>query len=342
MVKRFTLTAAAVLFGLAAGSATAQDFTMKWSTPSIKDDEISIHWLPKTVLESEIETRSGGRIDVQLFAKGQLGKMEDMPGQVRAGIIQGADMADGPVAALFPDIQLLSIPYLFVNREVAWAVLDGPFGEAISEKMAETVGLRPLAFGEIGYRHFSTASTPVTKLEDLQGLKIRTMTNPVHIAMVNGLGASATPIAWSELYSALQTNVVDGQENPISNFIQVKLYEVQEHLVLDGHVYGAYLFLVSEKWFETLPDDMKAAVRQGAVVAAKTMRGLAVATEQRDTQTLREAGMEIHGLTAAEKRRFQEAAQAATMPMIEKDADPALLALLKDEVAKAEAKFGYR
>ena len=168
------------------------------------------------------------------------------------------------------------------------------------------------------------------------------MTNPVHIAMVNGLGASATPIAWSELYSALQTNVVDGQENPISNFIQVKLYEVQEHLVLDGHVYGAYIFLVSEKWFETLPDDMKAAVRQGAVVAAKTMRGLAVATEQRDTQTLREAGMEIHGLTADEKRRFQEAAQAATMPMIEKDADPALLALLKDEVAKAEAKFGYR
>jgi tripartite ATP-independent transporter DctP family solute receptor len=328
--------------GLAVGGANAAEIMMKFATPSIYNpDEISVHWLPKAQLKNEIEARSNGRIKVQLFSKGKLGKTEDLPNQLRAGVIQGFDCADGPLAPMFADIQALSIPYLFRNLEIDWEVMDGPFGDALADKMAKQIGIRPLAYSELGYRHFSTKDTPITKVEDMKGLKIRTMTNPIHMEMVKALGAHPTPIAWDELYTALQTGLVEGQENPVSNFIQPKLYEVQHHLSLDGHVLLVYYFLVNEKWYQGLSDQDKGIIRQAYKIAAVTMRGVSIATAQRDTQTLIDKGMKIHPITAAEKAKFQKLSQDAVLPIIKKKVDAKLLDLLYTEIAKAEKKYGY-
>lgn len=332
----------ALLTGLSVGIANAAEFTMKFATPSIKNpEEISIHWLPKQQLANEIEERSNGRIKVQLFAKGQLGKTEDLPNQLRAGVIQGFDCSDGPIVPLFPDVQALSIPYLFLGREIAWDVMDGAFGDALADKMAKQTGFRPLAYSDLGYRHFSTKDTPITKVEDLKGLKIRTMTNPMHMEMVKALGANPTPIAWDELYTALQTGLAEGQENPVGNFIQPKLFEVQHHLTLDGHVFAVYYYLVNEKWYQSLPSDLQGVVKQAYKIAAVTMSGVGVATEQRDTATLVEKGMTIHPVPAAEKARFQKLTQAAVKPMVEKVVDPDLLKLLYAEIARVEKKYAY-
>ena len=334
--------ALALMIGVSAGVASAAEINMKFATPSIYNPkEISVHWLPKAQLKAEIEGRSGGRIEVQLFAKGQLGKTEDLPNQLRVGVIQGFDCSDGPLAPLVADIQMLGIPYLFKNREIAWEVMDGPFGEAFADKMAKQTGIRPLAYSELGYRHFSTKDTPITKVEDLKGLKIRTMTNPIHMEMVKALGANPTPVAWDELYTALQTGVVQGQENPISNFIQPKLYEVQHHLSLDGHVLLVYYYLVNEKWYQGLSEQDRGIVRQAYKIAAVTMRGVSVATEQRDAEVLVEKGMTIHPVTAKEKARFQKLSQDAVLPIIKKTVDADLLKLLYTEIDKAEKKFGY-
>ena len=344
-MNRLTLTSGifAMAFGLAVGTATAAEITMKFATPSIYNpEEISVHWLPKAQLKNEVEARSNGRIEVQLFSKGQLGKTEDLPNQLRAGVIQGFDCSDGPLAPMFADIQMLGIPYLFRNTEIAWEVMDGPFGQALADKMAKQTGIRPLAYSELGYRHFSTKDTPVTKVEDMQGLKIRTMTNPIHMEMVKALGAHPTPIAWDELYTALQTGLAEGQENPVANFIQPKLYEVQHHLTLDGHVLLVYFYLVNDKWYQALSDEDKGIVRQAYRIAAVTMRGVAIATEQRDTQTLIEKGMKVHPISAAEKAKFQKLSQAAVLPMIKKTVDADLLDLLYAEIEKAEKKFGYQ
>ena len=335
--------ALALTIGVTANLAYAADYTMKFATPSIKNaDEISVHWLPKQELADQIEQLSNGRIEVQLFAKGQLGKSEDLPNQLRANVIQGFDCADGPIAPLFTDIEMLSIPYLFLNREIAWEVMDGPFGDALADKMAKVTGFRPLAYSELGYRHFSTTDTPITTLEDFQGLKIRTMTNQTHMEMVKGLGANPTPVAWDELYTALQTGLVEGQENPIANFIQPKLYEVQHTLTLDGHVLAVYYYLVNEQWYQSLPDDLKGVVRQAYKIAAVTMRGVGVATEQRDLALLKDEGMTVYTLSAAEKERFRQASQEAVLPIIEKKVDPDLLELLYAEVDKVEKKYGYK
>ena len=329
-------------FCLTGTISNAAEIKMKFATPSIYNpDEISVHWLPKAQLKNEIEARSNGRIKVQLFSKGQLGKTEDLPNQLRRGVIQGFDCSDGPLAPMFADIQSLAIPYLFRNLEIAWEVMDGPFGDALADKMAKQTGIRPLAYSELGYRHFSTKDTPITKVEDMKGLKIRTMTNPIHMEMVKALGAYPTPIAWDEVYTALQTGVAEGQENPVGNFIQPKLFEVQHHLTLDGHVLLVYFYLVNEKWYQSLSDEDKGIIRQSYKVAAETMRGVSVATTQRDTQTLIDKGMTVHPIPAAEKAKFQKLTQEAVLPIIKKTVDPELLDLLYAEVAKAEKKYGY-
>nr|WP_321443383.1 TRAP transporter substrate-binding protein [uncultured Cohaesibacter sp.] len=336
-------SALAFMVGLSVCTAYSAEINMKFATPSIYNPkEISIHWLPKAQLKNEIEARSGGRISVKLFAKGQLGKTEDLPNQLRANVIQGFDCSDGPLAPLFSDIQILSIPYLFKNREIAWEVMDGPFGDELADRMAAQTGLRPLAYSDLGYRHFSTKDKPIIKVEDMKGMKIRTMTNPVHMAMVEALGAHPTPVAWDELYTALQTGVVNGQENPIGNFIQPKLFEVQHHLTLDGHILLVYFYLVNDAWYQSLSPEDQGIIKQSYRVAAETMRGVSIATEQRDTETLVEEGMTIHPVPAAEKAKFQKLSQAAVLPMIKEQVDAELVDLLYAEIAKAEQKFGYQ
>ena len=301
------LFAMAALAGLFAGSAIAQEFTMKVGYVN-RADELHPAWAGLLKMEEHIETASNGRIDVRMFPDGQLGKGQAMLEQTRAGAIQMSYANDGNINQVFPSLQVMSIPYLFVSRQVAHELLDGPIGRQLMDQMAEETGLRVLAWSENGgFRHFTNNVRPIRTPKDMEGLKIRVQNIPLHVAMVESLGASPTPIAWKELYTSLQTGVVDGQENPINTFRIPRLEEVQDYMILDGHVYAISAGVFNEDWLNELPPELRKVVTDGVMLAQKTTRDLILEYEDESLQYLKDYGLEIHDPTPQEKAMFREA-----------------------------------
>ncbi|MCP5266906.1 MAG: TRAP transporter substrate-binding protein [Burkholderiaceae bacterium] len=287
----------------------------------------------------EIEEKSGGRIKAKIYWNFALGKNEAVLNRLRTGQVECIITSEGHVAPYYPDVQVLGIPYLFANRKVAYEVLDGPVGDKIAEGMAKKAGIRVLRWWENGgYRHYSS-NKPLKSVDDLKGLKIRTMTNPVHMQIVRSLGASPTPIAWADLYSSLQTGVVDGQENALATFRIPKLEEVQKHIILDGHVYSVLGFYMSEKFWQSLPADLKKIVSDAVDRATKRNREISFANFESDRKYLESKGVSVVDVSAAEKRRFQEMTQKPALEALKKEVDPKLLAELLEAVKAAEKKY---
>jgi tripartite ATP-independent transporter DctP family solute receptor len=342
MLKRLTTTTmtAALVLG-AMTSAMAADYTMRVATSSPKAEQ-NFAYTHFEVFEREVEARSGGRIEVELFPGGQLGGIESVVNQIRDGIIQGGDPSDGHIAPTFPDIQVFGIPYLFTSRDVAWAVLDGPFGKKMADAMAEKTGMRPLFWAENGgFRHYTSANKEIKTADDLAGLKMRTMNHPLHMQIASSLGMSPTPVAWDEVYTSLQTGVVDGQENSIPTFMVPKLYEVQKFMTLDGHVYGLTTFTVNDAWYKELPAELKAAVDQAAIIALATNRGLSVSNETTGRNLLEAEGVTIYDPTPEEKADFRAKAQPKALEWLKGQVDPALVDEAIAAVAEAEKQLGY-
>jgi C4-dicarboxylate-binding protein DctP len=334
--------AAAVAIGFATTPLAAQDVKMTFGTTApVIDNNFS--YTPFEVLAREVKGRSGGRISVDFFPGSQLGNVESIVNQARDGVIQAAICADGVIATLFPEIQVLSIPYVFASREIAWHVLDGPFGQKLSDMMAKKTGLRPLGWYENGgYRHYSNANRELKTVDDLAGLKMRTMAHPMHMQIAASLGMSPTPVPWGELYTSLQTGVVDGQENAIPVFIVPKLQEVQKHIILDGHVYAIISVAANEEWYQGLPEDLRAVLKQATEVAVWTNRGLSVSNELAGRTFLEKEGVTINDISAKEKKRFRDKAQGPAIEWLRGKIDGAIIDELMVAVAEAEAAFGYR
>ncbi len=326
---------------LTAHSAAAADYTMKISIGDAPLPEDVEHYNQTGLrnFETDLEKLSGGRIDVQIFWNGQLGKVENVLNLVRNGQVEGVIASDGHVAPYYPDIQVLGLPYLFIDRKVAYEVFDGEFGAHLAEKMADTSGLRPMPWLENGgYRHYSSNS-PMATVEDMAGLKIRTMNNPLHMQIVESLGASPTPIPWADLYTSLQTGVVDGQENSLSTFRVPRLEEVQQHIILDGHVYSIISLFISEKWLDSLPQDLRDAVAQAANNYKTTNRRISLANETSDREYLESQGVSIVDPTVEVKAEFQSRTQGPALGSLQKNVDADLLERLLSAVKAAEAKL---
>lgn len=298
-------------------------------------------YTPVEIFQQEVVSRSGGDIALSMFWDGQLGNLSSTVDQTRGGIIDLILAPTGAVTRFYADIQVLDIPYLFEDRLVAWKVLDGPFGQALADRIAEGTGLRPLTFLENGgFRHFSTTNRRVAGVEDMKGLKIRTMNSPAQMEMVRALGASPTPIGWSELYTSLQTGVVDGQENSLSTFRIPKLEEVQKFIVTDGHQYGVTAIWVNERKFQSLTEAQRQVLIDAARVAQVTNRGLSVASEVSNRQELTELGVEIVDLSPEAHAAFREATRAPVMAKIAEAVDAKLIADVEAAVAQARAELG--
>jgi C4-dicarboxylate-binding protein DctP len=289
--------------------------------------------------EPDLEELSGGRIDVQIFWNGQLGKVENVINLVRNGQVEGVIASDGHVAPYYPDIQVLGLPYLFLEREVAYEVFDGEFGSYLADKMADESGLRPMPWLENGgYRHYSS-NTPIESVEDMAGMKIRTMNNPLHMQIVELLGASPTPIPWADLYTSLQTGVVEGQENSLSTFRVPKLEEVQKHIILDGHVYSILTLLISEQWLDSLPEDLQDAVAQAAENYKASNRAISQKGEMADRAYLESVGVTIFDPSTEAKAEFQDRTQGPALESIRGNVDADLLDRLLTAVEAAEANL---
>ena len=240
-----------------------------------------------------VKEATGGEITVKVFAGGQLGKGErELLEGLQVGTIDMAVTATGPVSNFSQDMGVVDLPFLFMGYEHADKILDGPIGRQLLDGL-ETANIKGLAFFENGFRNFTNSKRPLQNPGDFKGLKFRTMENPVHLASVRQLGAQAVPMSWGEVYTSLQTGVIDGQENPVAIISSFKINEVQKYLSLTGHFYSPAPLTMSLKKFKTLKPEHQKALLTAALQAAAYERKLIRDNEAKQLADLQAAGMQV-------------------------------------------------
>jgi TRAP-type transport system periplasmic protein len=280
-------TAATLAFGLVAGAAAQT--TMK---SSISIAQNSHQGIGIDVFAKEVEKRTQGRIKIQNFYSGSLGGERESIEAVQLGTQELTFTSTGPVPNFVPEARIFDIPFLFRDKAHARAVLDGAIGQAMLAKF-EAKGFKALAWGENGVRHMTNSKRAVNSPDDLKGLKMRTMENPVHIAAYKGFGIVPTPMAFPEVFTALQQGTVDGQENPLSVIMAAKFDQVQKHLSLTGHVYSPCVMLMSKAAFDKLSAADKTAFMEAAKEAVKANRARVDEDDAKGAAELKSKGMSV-------------------------------------------------
>jgi tripartite ATP-independent transporter DctP family solute receptor len=240
----------------------------------------------------EVEKRTSGRFKVQPFYSGALGGERESIEAVQLGTQELTFTSTGPVPNFVPEARILDIPFLFRDKAHARAVLDGPIGQEMLGKF-EPRGFKALAWGENGVRHMTNSRRAVNSPDDLKGLKMRTMENPVHVTAYKALGIVTTPMAFPEVFTALQQGTVDGQENPLSVIMAAKFDQVQKHLSLTGHVYSPAIFLMNKAAFDKLGAADRQAFLDAAKEAVKANRARVDDDDAKGVAELRSRGMQV-------------------------------------------------
>jgi tripartite ATP-independent transporter DctP family solute receptor len=258
----------------------------------------------------ELSKRSGGKFKMKGFGDASLGS--DI--QMQNALIGGAqEMMVGSTATLVgivKDFGVYDLPFLFNNEKEADAVLDGPFGEKLLKSLNDK-GLVGLVYWENGFRNLTNSKRPITKVEDMGGIKLRVMQNPVYIDMFNRFGANAVPLAFSELFTAMETGTVDGQENPVTTIQSSKFYEVQKYLTISRHVYSPWIVLASKRWYDGLSADEKKILSEAAVASREFERKDSREASAQSIAYLKEKGMQINELSPTELDRMREMVKPA-------------------------------
>ncbi|GAB3501028.1 TRAP transporter substrate-binding protein [Curvibacter fontanus] len=302
-MKRLVLkTLVAALAVAAFGLAQAQTKTIKFVNQNAKGHPIV---LGMDRFAEIVEARSGGKLKVTVYPGGALGSDQANVSALQGGTLEMASMNSGIFASLVKDFAIYDFPFLFANPAEADAVVDGPFGKSLHAKLEEK-GLVGLGYYELGFRHITNSKRPITKVEDIAGLKLRVIPNPINIDWVSALGANPTPLPFPELYAALEQKAVDGQENPVATINGAKLYEVQKHLALTSHQYNPQSIVVSKKFWDGLPADEKKIVQDAVNESIKYQREQSRALASSLLETLKKNGMQVTELPAAEVAKLRE------------------------------------
>jgi len=253
-----------------------------------------------------VRERTQGRVAIQIHHSRELGDERQVVEGLQLGTIHLTVTSTGPLGGFVPEMNVVDLPFLFRNPEHAYKVLDGEIGRNLLGRF-DAVGIKGLAFWENGFRHITTAKSPVRVPSDLKGLKIRVMENKVHQAAFRQLGTDATPMAWGEVFTSLQQGLLDGQENPIPIIYTFKLDEVQKYVSLTAHVYSPAPVLISKKAWDRMPPDVQKIMLEAAVEVAKYQRGLIHDQERKQLGELKAKGMTI--IENPDQAAFREAMQ---------------------------------
>ena len=252
----------------------------------------------------EVEARTNGRYKIQTFYAGALGAERESVEGVQLGTLDLTLTSTGPLPNFVPEVAILDIPFLFRDYAHARAVLDGPIGQELLQKFPPK-GMVGLAWAENGFRHMTNSKRPVNAPDDLRGLKMRTMENPIHIEAYKQFGILPTPMAFTEVFTALQQGTVDGQENPLSVITAAKLDQVQKNLTLTGHVYSPAIILMNKAQWDKLSAADKQAFLDAAKEAVKANRARIDEDERKAVADLRAKGMAV--VEKVDKAKFQAA-----------------------------------
>lgn len=295
--KRTTLKTLglAALLALAVGAvpAVAQDkITMKlgWVSP---DNPLDPYAIGARAFKDEVEKNSKGRITIQLYPNRQLGDEKQMAEGLQFGTVDAGVITNGALAQIEPTLQILDLPFLYPDAEKVDRVVDGKIGEQIAKKV-EGKGILVLGFMGGGFRHMINNVRPVNKPEDVKNVKYRVMQNPIYIDMFSSLGGNAVPMAWAEVYTAVQQGTLDGLELPISVIESLKVNEITKYLSLTHHTYSVIELLVSKRWFDKLPADLKKVVRDAGKVATLAQRKAFRENEAKQLASLKAKGWGVN------------------------------------------------
>ncbi len=239
-----------------------------------------------------VEAGSNGALTVEIYGQNQLGGQKEIVQGLRTGSLELGIASAGFLASNFPRTQLLDLPFLFSNPDVAAKLLDGEIGAALNADL-EAAGIKGLGWGWGGYRNLETVSTPVRTPADLAGLRIRIQDSPLFASMFKAADAIPVPVAWAETYTALQQGLIDGLEVPLVSIHANKMYEVTKYVSLTQHSYNSQPIMMSLQVFQSLTPEQQALVLDAGQQAAQAMRDVVAARETKTRDDLRAAGMEF-------------------------------------------------
>jgi len=278
------------------------------------------------VFADEVAKRTDGRYKVEQYPNAALGGEVEMMKGVQLGTVDIAFITGAPVPNFLPEAGVLNIPFLFRDAEHAHAVLDGPIGQDMLKKFAAK-DMIALAWGENGMRHLTNSKRPIATPEDLKALKLRVPQSETMLAGFKALGADVSPLAFPELYGALQTGRFDGQENPIATILASKFFQVQKYLTLSGHVYDPAVFLMSKDLYADMSEADRAAFTEAARLGGEASRKYAAKAEAEGVAFLEKQGMTV--TRTIDKAKFA-AAMASAMPGFEQKYGAAAIAQIRD------------
>jgi TRAP-type transport system periplasmic protein len=304
--RRAVIVGGIALFAaLGTSTAFAQDIkerTIKFATQNPKGHPIVVGMEKFAELAA---AKSGGKIKVSLFPGGVLGGDAANLSALQGGTLEMLSMNSGILANVAKEFAVFDFPFMFANAKEADAVVDGPFGKMMHEKL-DAKGLHGLAFWELGFRNITNSKRPINKIEDVAGLKLRVIPNAINIDWVNALGANPTPMAFPEVYAAMESKAIDGHENPFTVINANKFFEVQKHVAVTNHQYNPQSVLISSKLWAALSADEKKLIADAASEAAVLQRQTSREQAGAALESLKKSGMQVSEPSAAEMSRFRE------------------------------------
>lgn len=296
-----TLAGAALL---ACGAAMAQfaERTIKFTNGVNEDHPVG---LGVKKMQEVLAAKTGGKMKIVAFWGGSAGGDLQATQALRAGTQEMVCTSSSPLVGIVKELGVFDLPFLFANEKEADAVLDGPAGAYFTKKLDEA-GLVNLAYWENGFRNLTNSRRPVAKVEDFDGVKVRVMQNNIFLDTFKTLGTNAVPMAFGEVFTALETKTIDGQENPFVTIETSKFYEVQRYLSVTRHAYTPFLVLYSKKLWEQLNPQEQAVLREAAMEGQKVERAANRTLNERALANLKARGMQVNEITPAEQARMFE------------------------------------
>ncbi|WP_077000864.1 TRAP transporter substrate-binding protein [Variovorax sp. KK3] len=279
-----------------------------------------------------LAAKSGGKLKVQEFPASQLGNEMQQQSALQGGVQQMSAPATTSLAGIVKEFGLVDFPFALASFAQADALLDGPLGQALIAKLPEK-GLVALGYWDLGFRNVTNSKRPITKAEDLDGLKIRVIPNPVFLETFKAFKANPVPMPFAELYGALESKAVDGQENPFSVILSNKFFEVQKYVSATNHVYAANIVLVSKKFWDSLSPAEQKMMQDAAAESRSYQRQVSRAAAQKSVGELQKLGMSFNDISPAEQARMRKIATPVT-DRVAATYDAAIVKLYTDELAR--------
>lgn len=333
MKTKFVRATLAAVIGMALGfGAQAQDIqerTIKFGHLNNPDHPVSFG--VKRFAEL-LAAKTGGKFKVQEYPSNQLGNELQQQSALQGGVQEMSAPSTSSLAGIVKEFGLVDFPFAVSTFEQADVLLDGPLGKALIDKLPEK-GLVALGYWDLGFRNVTNSRRPITKPEDLQGLKLRVIPNPVFLESFKAFGANPVPMPFAELYGALESKAVDGQENPFAVILSNKFYEVNKYVSATNHVYAANIVLVSKRFWDKLSPAEQKIMQDAANEARGYQRQVSREAAGKAVGGLKEKGMAYNEIAPAELERMRQIVKPAT-DKFAASYDPAIVKLYNDELAR--------